>query len=265
MTINYLTPNTVSDALELKAAYKDEAVWFAGGSKLNATPTRSDATVLLSINKLGFNHIKREGNRLILGAMCRVQDLIESELVPDNLKQCAGFIYSRHLRNQSTVGGEVAARTPEAPLVPILIALKALVRFADEQEMDLESYLQSPGDRLIKEIIVPDMTLAALSKRVTRNADGLRVINASVSVDKQGTQVVAIEGITTRFDETAQPTRLRDVEGMTLAGEALEQAIKNAVYAVDDICGSAEYKKYLSGMVISDLLTECRELAKEGV
>ncbi|MGR5457363.1 molybdopterin-dependent oxidoreductase FAD-binding subunit, partial [Vibrio alfacsensis] len=75
----------------------------------------------------------------------------------------------------------------------------------------MEAYIQQPSDELIKEIVIPDITLAALSKRVARSADGLRVINASVSVDKQGKQIVAMEGVATRFDEIAKPVRLRDV------------------------------------------------------
>ncbi|ASI92404.1 molybdopterin-dependent oxidoreductase FAD-binding subunit [Vibrio mediterranei] len=262
MNIKYLTPDTVSAALELKANHGSQAVWFAGGSKLNAAPTRSDAGVFVAIDKLGLDYIKLDGNTLTLGAMSRIQDLVDSELVPSNIKQAAGFIYSRHLRNQSTIGGEIAAHQCEAPLVPVLMALNALVRFADDKQVELEAYIQQPSDELIKEIVVPDITLAALSKRVARSADGLRVINASVSVDKQGKQIVAMEGVATRFDEIAKPIRLRDVEGLTFTGDELEQAIKNSIHAVEDICGSAEYKTYLSAIVISDLLIECREMAK---
>ena len=262
MNIKYLTPDTVSEALELKVNHGSQAVWFAGGSKLNAAPTRSDAGVFVAIDKLGLDYIKLDGNTLTLGAMSRIQDLVESELVPSSIKHAAGFIYSRNLRNQSTIGGEIAAHQCEAPMVPILMALNAMVRFADDKQVELEAYVQMASDELIKEIIIPDITLPALSKRVARSADGLRVVNVSVSVDKEGKQIVAMEGVQTRFDELAKPTRLRDVEGLTISGEELEQAINNSIHAVDDICGSSEYKSYLSAIVISDLLIECRVMAK---
>ena len=40
MIEQFFRPDSVEQALELKRRYQDEAVWFAGGSKLNATPTR---------------------------------------------------------------------------------------------------------------------------------------------------------------------------------------------------------------------------------
>ncbi len=42
MIEQFFRPDSVEQALELKRRYQDEAVWFAGGSKLNATPTRTD-------------------------------------------------------------------------------------------------------------------------------------------------------------------------------------------------------------------------------
>lgn len=42
MIEQFFRPDSVEQALELKRRYRDEAVWFAGGSKLNATPTRTD-------------------------------------------------------------------------------------------------------------------------------------------------------------------------------------------------------------------------------
>ena len=38
MIEQFFRPDSVEQALELKRRYQDEAVWFAGGSKLNATP-----------------------------------------------------------------------------------------------------------------------------------------------------------------------------------------------------------------------------------
>lgn len=265
MKIEYFTPETVDSALELKATYGSQAVWFAGGSKLNAASSQiesTDAKVFIALDKLGLDHIKQQGNRLTLGAMSRIQDLIDSELVPASLKQSAAFIYSRHLRNQATLGGEIAAKQCEAPMVPVLMALNAQLVFVSGKQLDLEQYIQSPVDELIQDVVIPDVQLAVESQRIARNSGGLRIVNAAVSVDRQGKQIVAIEGVTTRFDELAKPMRLRDVEGLSLSGEALEAAIKDSINAVDDICGSAPYKNYLCAVVICDLLTKCRQMAQ---
>ncbi|HAH5318366.1 TPA: molybdopterin-dependent oxidoreductase FAD-binding subunit, partial [Escherichia coli] len=49
MIEQFFRPDSVEQALELKRRYQDEAVWFAGGSKLNATPTRTDKKIAISL------------------------------------------------------------------------------------------------------------------------------------------------------------------------------------------------------------------------
>lgn len=264
MIDKYLTPETIAQALELKSTYGDDATWFGGGSKLNAAPTKTEKSVLISLNKLGLDQVQPVGKHtLYMGAMCRIQTLVENELVPQAVRESASYIYSRNLRNQATLGGEIAANKFEAPLVPALLALNAQLLLASGQEVGLETYLASPRDELIQTIIIPDLSLTLATKKVARSADGLRVLVAAASIDAKGNRIVALDGITTRFDEPAKPIRLRDVEGLDLEGEALEQAIKTSLHPVEDICGSREYKRYIGAVVIADLLTQCQTAVKE--
>ena len=50
MIEQFFRPDSVEQALELKRRYQDEAVWFAGGSKLNATPTLSLIHIFMLTN-----------------------------------------------------------------------------------------------------------------------------------------------------------------------------------------------------------------------
>ncbi|WP_239685869.1 FAD binding domain-containing protein [Photobacterium swingsii] len=118
MIEQYLTPDTPAQALEFKQLHGNDAIWFGGGSKINAAPTKTDKTIAISLGKLNLSQIEQQGDSLYIGAMCHIQQLIDHELVPVALKQSAAFIYSRHIRNQATLGGEIAARQPEALLIP---------------------------------------------------------------------------------------------------------------------------------------------------
>ena len=57
MIEQFFRPDSVEQALELKRRYQDEAVWFAGGSKLNATPTRTDKKIAISLQDLELDWV----------------------------------------------------------------------------------------------------------------------------------------------------------------------------------------------------------------
>ncbi|PSW17580.1 molybdopterin-dependent oxidoreductase FAD-binding subunit [Photobacterium sanctipauli] len=263
MIEQYLTPDTPAQALEFKQQHGSDAIWFAGGSKINAAPTKTDKTVAISLGKLSLSKVEQQGDSLHIGAMCHIQQLIDHELVPVALKQSAAFIYSRHVRNQATLGGEIAARQPEALLVPSLLALRAKLKLANGLEVDVEDYINSEERELIATIIIPDRNLTCIGYNIARSAAGLAIVTAAVSIDKQGNKVIALDGVSPLHDGAARPVRLRDVEAQDLKGELLEQAVADAIYPEADIRGSVEYKRYIAGVVITDLMAECQHLVEE--
>ena len=117
MIEHYLKPATTAEAIRLKSQYGDEAVFIAGGSKLNAAPTRTGKTVAISLAGLGLDQIAEQDGTLHLGATVRLQQLIDDPRVPPALREAAAFVYSRNVRNQATLGGEICARQDEAVLM----------------------------------------------------------------------------------------------------------------------------------------------------
>jgi putative selenate reductase FAD-binding subunit len=258
-----LQPNSIADALALKQQHSATSTWFAGGSKLNATPTKTDKTVAISIDKLALDKIEMKNGMLHIGAMCRIQSIIDNALTPSALQIACGFIYSLHLRNQSTLGGEIAAFQLEPVLLPTLFALNAIVVLADNSEVSVEDYVNDDKRELIIKVIIPNPNLACASCNLTRSAAGLAVITAAVSIDPSGNQVIALHGASPLHHGYSVPIRLRDVEGQHLQEELLEQAVADAINPVDDLCGSVAYKRYITGVIITDLVAECQQFAQE--
>ncbi len=62
MIEQFFRPDSVEQALELKRRYQDEAVWFAGGSKLNATPVKKSLllTPLVTSRKSPSNWARKK-------------------------------------------------------------------------------------------------------------------------------------------------------------------------------------------------------------
>ena len=263
MIEHYLQPNSTAQALQLAKEHAGVSTWFSGGSKLNAAPTKTNKTVAISLGKLALDKIEMHDGALHIGATCHIQTLIDHELTPVALKQAAGFIYSRHVRNQATLGGEIAAKQPEALLVPALFALRARVILADDTELNVEEYINADERDLIVKIIIPNPQITCIGYNLTRSAAGLSVITAAISIDDNGNKIIALDGVSTKYNGYSTPVRLRDLELQDLKGELLEQAVSDAIHPVEDLCGGVAYKRYVAGVIVTDLLAECQQLAKD--
>lgn len=261
MIEHYFRPSTAEQALELKQQHGENAVWFSGGSKLNAAPTKTNKTVAISLAALPNKEIKLEAEALHIGAMCKLQAVIDHELTPAAIKDAAGFVYSRHVRNQATLAGEIAAKQDEALVVPALLALDAQLLLANGNKVSVEAYLESSREELILEVIIPNPSLKATTRLVRHSAGNYAVVAAAVALNADGKMQIAIEGMNTLGTNNAKPLRLRDLEGQTLEGEALEKAVAESIFPVADIRGSVEYKRYIAGVLVADLLVECQQLA----
>ncbi len=153
----FFRPDSVEQALELKRRYQDEAVWFAGGSKLNATPTRTDKKIAHFLTGSGTG-TGLTGITVHCGlAQCRpcshcvMRDLFLQRCVkPSVLFTHAMFVISRPLVVQ------IAARQEESVLLPVLLALDAELVFGNGETLSIEDYLACPCDRLLTEIIIKD-------------------------------------------------------------------------------------------------------------
>lgn len=247
----YLKPESVSQAIALKSEHGAKAVYFGGGSKLNATPTKTDKIVAISLAGLGLNVVARDGEGVRIGALTKLQVLLDNGATPPTLKQAIGFIYSRNVRNQATLGGEIASTKEESPLAPALLALQAQLLLGDGKTVALEDYLRSDRSALIQSVIIPDAGILCATNKVSRSAAGLNVLTAAVSIPAPGKVLISLDGV------AAHPMRLRDVESSGLTGEALEKAVAAAIQPKADLRGSVEYKRYIAGVVVADLLAAC--------
>ncbi|MGL4859628.1 MAG: molybdopterin-dependent oxidoreductase FAD-binding subunit [Enterobacteriaceae bacterium] len=258
MIEQFFRPESVAQALELKRQHLDQAVYLGGGSKLNAAPTRTRKTVAIDLSALGLDNIQEQDGQLHIGAMTPLQKVWESAQTPTALREAIGFIYSRHIRNQATLGGEIAAQQRESLLLPVLLVLQAKVILGNGKPVEIEDYINGARNELILSVMLPEPRLRCASRKVALSAGGLAVVTAAVALDNQGEMRIALDGV------AEKPLRLRDVERRKLQDSALEQAVEQAIFPTEDLSGSVAYKRYISGVVVADLLTECQQ-QQEGV
>ncbi|VFT07032.1 putative FAD binding molybdopterin dehydrogenase [Escherichia coli] len=63
---------------------------------------------------------------------------------------------------------------------------------------------------------------------------------------------IALDGV------ASKALRLHDVEKQNLEGNALEQAVANAIFPQEDLRGSVAYKRYITGVLVADLYADCQ-------
>lgn len=83
---------------------------------------------LIDITGFDFNTITEKDGKVYIGALCTLQDVIESELVPAFIREAAGFCASFAKRNSATVGGNLGLRRSDSYLAAALTAADAVLK-----------------------------------------------------------------------------------------------------------------------------------------
>ena len=152
----------------------------------------------------------------------------------------------------------MAARRPDSNLIPPLLALGAKLKLARAGEVDLETWFAEPanpeGD-VITHVIIPDPEKIVKTAKVARSANAYPVLQAAVTLDPAPAIVTGgALGAVTRLAEIEKAL----MENPELPKEEIEKLVAREYPGLSDIHGSAEYKRYIAGVTIADLVDRCR-------
>lgn len=162
----YHRPSSVEEALRLLARPQVSTAVVAGGTHLNAR--LGDATEeVVDLQAVGLDRVESNGDRLALGAMVRIQTLVEDSRVPALVRDLAHREGPNTFRHQGTVGGLIAAADPGSELLAALLVFEAEVE------------IQSAGGA--RRLALPDF----LAKKPAALEGGL-LTSVSLAVTGQG-------------------------------------------------------------------------------
>lgn len=190
--------------------------------------------------------------------MSRLQPLRDARFIPAALREALGFVYSRHVRNQSTIGGEIAARQKSRCCFPSCWHWMLNWFLATAKRCQSRT-TACPCDRLLTEIIIKDPYRTCATRKISRSQAGLTVVTAAVAMTDHDGMRIALDGV------ASKALRLHDVEKQNLEGNALEQAVANAIFPQEDLRGSVAYKRYITGVLVADLYADCQQAGEEAV
>jgi len=118
-------PKTFKEAIESQS--KSKGVFYGGGTYLTAQKG-SKIRHLIDINKIVDKTIQINAEAITIGASVTLQKIIEKLLKYKAVSYSARYsCYSKNIRNQRTIGGEIAERRVESELFSYLLAINPLL------------------------------------------------------------------------------------------------------------------------------------------
>ncbi len=250
-------------AVQAASSKNAESAFLAGGTEINRLGSSIKASTLVGIGRIaeldGMAEIEEDGGKYVrIGSMCTFQDIVESPIVPEYLKESCLFMASRTKRNMATIGGNIALRRTDSYLYPTLIACHAKLEFVDGKgEPDkrcVNCYLKRYDelkDKLIVAVLVPT-DICVASKRYSNTAQSHAVLTVSMGCrDGRINLGVAAKNAALlnlkEISEALEKEDLSDAQILKMVSENKGLCFKQ------DIFGSPEYKRYLLSVTIADL------------
>jgi len=274
-----LRPRSLPEALTLLAEHAPDVLPLAGGTNLVVEWRDGHAlagTVVDLSGLLELRGIRRDDGHVVIGGGTRIAQLLNAPLIAAHgapLKQAAAMLGNPLVRNRATVAGNLVNASPAADTAPPLMALDAEVELASlsgTRRVPLHEFMIGVNrtlrhhDELVTAIrwpVPPARSAGGFYKIALRKADACAVINAAAMVvwDEAGrcTQArIAIGAAAPR------PVRAHAAEkalhGRPLDNGAIAEAAHLAVEAIrpiDDIRGTAAYRRRMAEVIVRRLLT----------
>ena len=157
----YLSPESIKEALSLLAKYGPKAKVIAGGTDLISEMRWGEwrPQYVLSLSQIsGLDEIqfdKRTGLRI--GAACTIGEIERSGIIGEHypiLAQAASVLGSMEIRNRATVGGNLCTAAPSADMPPSLLVLGAKAVIATtkgEKVVALDEFFTGPKKTVLND------------------------------------------------------------------------------------------------------------------
>jgi len=240
----YLRPDTIVEALELLAETNSKVL--SGGTDLVLELQKKEMTgTIVDIGGLKeLQQIKETDDKVIIGSGVTFTQLEISPVIKQYcmaLSEAAGLVGSPQIRNQGTVGGNIANASPAADTVPAIVAMDGEILAASIK-----------GERLIKVTdllkginktdLAPDEMIIEISfnkisnyrssfvKLGRRNALAISRISAAigVSIDENG---IINEARAALGSVAPNPFRSTIIENALLGKEINEKVTEDVIQA----------------------------------
>jgi len=286
----YHEPETLGEACLLLKGYGAAARVFAGGTHLTVLMKQGLVRpgALINLKKIpGLKGIVwHPGKGLTIGTLVTHHELETSSLVQrvwPFLSRVAREVGNIRVRTMGTVGGNLASGEPLTDLPCALLSLGSVVSVmgpSGGRSIALEDFFVDyyetvlAEDEILTEVVVPPLPPRTGFEYIRFTAGSVMDrpsvgVSARLSLEPQG--LACREVRVSLGCVSSTPMRARDaeraLEGQDWGPDALEDAAASAAREcspLDDLRGSARYKREMVRVLVRDALSMAHERANTG-
>lgn len=196
----YHRPRSVEEALKLVVQKGRSARILAGGTGL-VPALEDDVTDLIDLQALSLNQVEYAGNHVTVGAMARLQSIVDDEELPEVVRGAARHEGPNTLRNAATVGGSLVGGNWESEFCAALLAFETEVTVKTAGEVchvPLEEFVASEyPDGIVTEVSFATDGVA-IHERVARTPEDSPIVAVIGRRDPEGKIRMAFCGVAKR-------------------------------------------------------------------
>lgn len=272
-------PHSVAEAAEMLAHHGEKARLYAGGTELLLAMKHDllrydhlvDAKTIPDLNK-----IELIDSTVCIGALATHRSIENSSLVKEKLPVIAEMernVANVRVRATGTLGGNLCFAEPHSDPAALLLALQAKVRVQgrtgekalEMSEFIAEAYETTLGpDELLTRINVPVLTPTQRAVYLKFQIHERPILGLALVLDmgEAGRVITNARAVVGSVSPT--PCRSDQAEAMLVGSRDqvkkqlvdAAQALADAADPVDDLEGSAEYKRHLIGVFLRRAFTK---------
>ena len=256
---DWLAPESLEEALVLRAEHGGDATVLAGGTFLGILMNQGFLApdTLLSLGRVrGLDEIEVADGELRLGAMATHRAVERSAVVREGwpvLARAFSLVASPRVRNQATVGGVLADAdyASDPPAVLTALGARALLRSArGRREVGMDELIRGhyetciADDELLVEVRVPPCPERAVYRKFRSRSSEDRPCVAVAAVRGEAGLRVVVGAVAGR------PQELPEVCANGAGPAEIGRAYAEAIEPMSDSRGSAAYRRRVIGVEV---------------
>jgi len=264
--------NRLKQLMEKGNSFSNSAKQIVGGGT-DLYVQRYEAMVHTELNMVSdksfLKGIKRDGNKLKIGASTTVTDLCESELVKEYFPQFdkyAKLVSSTPIRNMATLAGNFVNASPIGDFTVFFLALDTILVLSDgdnTREINLNKFykgyknLDKKPEEYVRELyFTAEKNIRFNFEKVSKRTHlDIASVNSAMKVVIKGSKI--LQAFISAGGVAPIPLSLekasRFLEGKMISAEIMSEAItiaQNEISPISDARGSADYKRLLLSQMI---------------
>jgi xanthine dehydrogenase FAD-binding subunit len=286
---DYVAAQSVDEAVALLAQHGEQARPLAGGTDIIVAVREGRRQVAMLVDIKGIPEVNQlsydTAQGLTIGAAVPCYRIYEHEAIAaayPGMIDAVSLVGGTAIQGRASVGGNLCNASPAADTTPALIAHHAICVIAGpggRREMPVEQFCTGPGRTALQhgEFLValrmpspPPHFGAQYLRFIPRNEMDIAVVGvgASVVLNQAGSSFVSGR---VALGAVAATPLLVDAAATALAGKAVSdetiqqaaEAAQAAARPIDDMRGTAHYRRHLVGVLTRRALRGAIQRAKE--